>query len=69
MAPSQNFLKLMAELYRLEESGFRGQAAVNFDGKTAKDIVTTEIKVLDEIAIDDESLAELKDIASKISGA
>lgn len=69
MAPSRNFLKMMAELYRLEESGFRGQAAVNFDGKMVKDIVTTEIKVLDDVAIDDESLAELKLIASKISGA
>lgn len=69
MAPSKNFLKLIAELYRLEERGFRGQAAVHFDGLTVKDIVTTERRELDNVTIDADALTELKVIASKLSGA
>jgi len=59
----------MAELYRLEESGFKGQVAVNFDGRMVKDITTTNHRVLEEVEIDDDLLAELKEIAAKIAGA
>lgn len=69
MAPSKNLLKLMAELYRLEELGFKGRVEINFDGSQAVDFVKTSRRMLDEMEIDDGALTELKVIALKISGA
>lgn len=59
----------MAELHRLEQTGFKGHVEINFDGKQAVDLVTTERRTLDDLEIDGQDLASLRSLAEKISEA
>jgi len=64
----ENFLKLMTELWRLNGSGFRGQVVVNFNGKGVQDLKTIHHQILQEIAIDEEMLSDLQEVAKKVTG-
>jgi hypothetical protein len=59
----------MAELHRLEETGFKGHVEINFDGKQAVDLVRTDRRTLDDLEIDDQDLASLRSLAEKIAEA
>ena len=64
----ENFLKLMTELWRLRESGFRGQVVVNYDGKGPKDLKLIHHRTLEEIDVDEPLVDDLKQIAKKVMG-
>ena len=64
----ENFLKLMTELWRLRESGFRGQVVVNFNGEGPKDLKQIHHRTLEEIEVDEPLVDDLKEIAKKVMG-
>ena len=64
----ENFLKLMTELWRLRESGFRGQVVVNYDGDGPKDLKQIHHRTLEEIEVDEPLVDDLKQIAKKVMG-
>ena len=64
----ENFLKLMTELWRLRESGFRGQVVVNYDGDGPKDLKQIHHRTLEEIEVDEPLVDDLKEIAKKVMG-
>ncbi len=64
----ENFLKLMTELWRLRESGFRGQVVVNYDGNGPKDLKQIHHRTLEEIEVDEPLVDDLKEVAKKVMG-
>ena len=61
-----NFLKLISELHRLTREGFKGKVVINFDGKGAKDLIMQTHRLLEEIEIEEGTLADLKKIAKAL---
>jgi len=58
----------MTELWRLRESGFRGQVVVNFNGEGPKDLKQIHHRTLEEIEVDEPLVDDLKEIAKKVMG-